>query len=67
MNEEALADHPYQPRPLRHYRGDLTEAREGFAALEDRDPASAKYLAKIDSMGGQVPEGWNGIWVMTSK
>ena len=27
LNEEAFADHPYQPRPLRHYRGDLTDIR----------------------------------------
>jgi galactonate dehydratase len=25
--EEAFAEHPYQPRPLRHYRGDLTDIR----------------------------------------
>ena len=49
------------------YRGDLSDARAGFAALADRDPPAAKYVAKIDSMGGQLPEGWNGVWVMTSK
>ena len=27
LKEEAFADHPYQPRPLRHYRGDLTDIR----------------------------------------
>ena len=27
LNEEAFAAHPYQPRPLRHYRGDLTDIR----------------------------------------
>lgn len=27
LNEAAFADHPYQPRPLRHYRGDLTDIR----------------------------------------
>lgn len=27
LNEEALAHYPYQPRPLRHYRGDLTDIR----------------------------------------
>ncbi len=25
--EEAFAEHPYEPRPLRHYRGDLTDIR----------------------------------------
>jgi len=25
--EEAFADYPYEPRPLRHYRGDLTDIR----------------------------------------
>ncbi|HUT95663.1 MAG TPA: galactonate dehydratase [Thermoguttaceae bacterium] len=32
LNEEAFADHPYQPRPLRHYRGDLTDIRPPEAA-----------------------------------
>ena len=27
LNEEAFAEYPYQPRPLRHYRGDLTDIR----------------------------------------
>jgi len=27
LNEEAFSDHPYEPRPLRHYRGDLTDIR----------------------------------------
>ena len=27
LNEDAFAAHPYQPRPLRHYRGDLTDVR----------------------------------------
>ncbi len=27
LNEEALADHPYERRPLRHYCGDLTQIR----------------------------------------
>ncbi|MHB8901230.1 MAG: galactonate dehydratase, partial [Thermoguttaceae bacterium] len=27
LNEEAFAAHPYEARPLRHYRGDLTDIR----------------------------------------
>ena len=27
LKPEAFADYPYQPRPLRHYRGDLTDIR----------------------------------------
>ena len=27
LNEEAIAAHPYEPRDLRHYRGDLTDIR----------------------------------------
>ncbi len=27
LNEDVFADYPYQPRPLRHYRGDLTDIR----------------------------------------
>ena len=27
LNVEAFTDYPYQSRPLRHYRGDLTDIR----------------------------------------
>ena len=27
LDEEAIAQHPYEPRDLRHYRGDLTDIR----------------------------------------
>jgi galactonate dehydratase len=27
LNEEAIAEHPYEPHDLRHYRGDLTDIR----------------------------------------
>ncbi len=27
LNEQVFVDYPYQPRPLRHYRGDLTDIR----------------------------------------
>lgn len=27
INEEALAEHPFEARDLRHYRGDLTDIR----------------------------------------
>ena len=27
LNEDAIAEHPYEPRDLRHYRGDLTDIR----------------------------------------
>jgi len=27
LDEEAIANHPYQPKDLRHYRGDLTDIR----------------------------------------
>jgi galactonate dehydratase len=31
LNEEAIAAHPYAPRDLRHYRGDLTDIRPADA------------------------------------
>ena len=27
INEDAIAEHPYKPRDLRHYNGELTEIR----------------------------------------
>jgi len=27
LNEDAIAEHPYEPKDLRHYRGDLTDIR----------------------------------------
>ncbi len=32
LNEEAIAEHPFEPRELRHYRGDLTDIRPDNAA-----------------------------------
>jgi adenylate cyclase len=49
------------------YDGRFPEARAAFSALSDRDPPSAGYLAKLKAMGDVAPEGWNGVWVMTSK
>ncbi len=31
LNEEAIAAHPYEPKDLRHYRGDLTDIRPANA------------------------------------
>ncbi len=59
--------HPFADALALFYEGCFTEARVGFAALADRDAPSAKYVGKIDDMGGAAPEGWKGIWVMTSK
>ena len=27
LDEQAITEHPYEPRDLRHYRGDLTDIR----------------------------------------
>ena len=32
LDEEAMAAHPYQPRDLRHYTGQLTDIRPADAA-----------------------------------
>ncbi len=31
LNEDAIAEHPYEPKDLRHYRGDLTDIRPADA------------------------------------
>jgi galactonate dehydratase len=31
LDEDAIARHPYQPKDLRHYRGDLTDIRPADA------------------------------------
>lgn len=58
---------PFSDALTHFYEGRFPEARAGFAALADKDPASAKYVEKIDSMGTEAPDGWKGVWVMTSK
>ncbi len=49
------------------YDGRFIEARGLFAALASRDPAAAKYLAKLETLGDTPPPDWAGVWVMTSK
>jgi len=49
------------------YAGRFPEARSAFEALAPRDPAAAKYAAKTAELGDAAPDGWAGVWVMTSK
>ena len=58
---------PFAEALAAFYQGRFPEAKAGFAALADRDAPAAKYLAKVESMGERAPEGWKGVWVMTSK
>jgi adenylate cyclase len=49
------------------YRGRFDKAEAIFAGLGDRDRAALAYRRKCRSLIEAPPEGWNGVWVVTSK
>jgi adenylate cyclase len=50
------------------YAGQFKEAIAIFQETAAVDPPSAAYLEKCRALMAQPPEdGWNGVWVMTSK
>jgi adenylate cyclase len=49
------------------YRGRFDEAERIFAGLADRDAAARAYAGKCRALIEQPPEGWNGVWVVTTK
>ncbi len=49
------------------YRGDFAAAVKAFTAIEGNDPAAAAYRAKCESLIGNPPADWEGVWVMTEK
>jgi adenylate cyclase len=64
--EEALFD-----QGLAAFRkGDLRTARECFSAFAKQNPddqATQRYLAKLDALGDETPEGWDGVVVHARK
>jgi adenylate cyclase len=51
-----------------YYAGKFREAEDAFRAIAAQDPAAAAYAAKCAELAGSPPpEGWKGVWVMTSK
>ncbi|MHB8908566.1 MAG: CHASE2 domain-containing protein [Syntrophales bacterium] len=49
------------------YRGRFEQAAAIFAGLTGRDPAAHAYTAKCRTLAEQPPDGWNGVWVVTTK
>jgi adenylate cyclase len=49
------------------YRGSFTHAQEVFSSIRDLDPAASAYAEKCRACIISPPEGWQGVWVMTSK
>ncbi|MBA4423119.1 MAG: adenylate/guanylate cyclase domain-containing protein, partial [Syntrophus sp. (in: bacteria)] len=49
------------------YQGRFDKARTIFAVLGDRDRAALAYAGKCRSLIEQPPEGWNGVWAVTTK
>ena len=52
----------------RYYAGSFAEARRIFSSIAAEDPAAGAYAEKCAELAAAAPpEGWNGVWVMTSK
>ena len=49
------------------YEGRFAEAEAIFTVIKDRDRASASYAEKCRSLIARPPEGWDGVWVITTK
>jgi adenylate cyclase len=51
-----------------YYAGRFAEARRIFDGIAEEDPAAGAYAAKCAELAARSPEeGWNGVWVMTTK
>jgi hypothetical protein len=52
----------------RYYAGSFAEARRIFSSIAAEDSAAGAYAEKCAELAAAAPpEGWNGVWVMTSK
>jgi adenylate cyclase len=50
------------------YSGSFGEAERLFARTASADPPAAAYKEKCRELAAAAaPEGWNGVWIMTSK
>ena len=49
------------------YEGKFAPALEIFTTLRAVDPVAAAYIEKCQAYLAAPPEGWQGVWVMTSK
>ena len=55
-----------------YYAGMFTEAKRVFDGIAAEDPPAAAYAERCADLlaaspDGRAPEGWNGVWIMTSK
>ena len=49
------------------YEGRFAEAEAIFDTVKDRDRAAFFYAEKCRALMAQPPEGWDGVWVITTK
>jgi adenylate cyclase len=55
-----------------YYAGRFAEAKKAFDSIAAEDPPAASYVERCAELAaaapeGRPPEGWNGVWIMTSK
>jgi len=48
-------------------RGSFAQAREIFLELGPHDPPAAKYAEECERLMADPPEGWQGVWIMSTK
>jgi adenylate cyclase len=50
------------------YDGHFAEALDTFSSIQDQDPPAAAYIEKCQELIATPPiDGWQGVWVMTTK
>ncbi|MFC1837677.1 CHASE2 domain-containing protein [Thermodesulfobacteriota bacterium] len=50
-----------------YYEGDFRKAVSCFAETAETDPAAKAYMKRIEAMEEYPTQGWQGVWVVTSK
>jgi adenylate cyclase len=50
-----------------YYQGDFAEAARIFNSLAKGDPVAAKYLEACRDQPRERPDGWDGVWRMSTK
>lgn len=49
------------------YQGEFGKAQEVFSTIQNSDPPADAYVRKCRDLEGLPPDGWQGVWVMSSK
>lgn len=58
---------PFATALQSYYDGQFEQAVTQFTALASTDPTAAIYATRCQTLAGNPPESWDGVWEMTEK